>query len=95
MSYALALPEVDRSNWDAYRAVCDYMGQAVSPESFEESYLGDMEPAEYVEEYYHENGEVPDHLACYIDWESMARDWELNGDLIVVDGLLFNGHSLR
>ena len=95
MSYALALPEVDQSNWDAYRAICDYMGQAVSPESFEESYLGDVEPAEYVESYYHENGEVPDYLACYVDWEAMARDWELNGDLIAVDGLLFNGHSLR
>ena len=95
MSYALALPEVDQSNWDAYRAICDYMGQAVSPESFEESYLGDMEPAEYVEEYYMESDQIPDHLVCYIDWKSMARDWELNGDLIAVDGLLFNGHSLR
>ena len=95
MSYALALPEVDRSNWDAYRAVCNYMGQAVTPESFEESYLGDMEPAEYVESYYEENGEVPEYLACYVDWESMARDWVLNGDLIAVDGLLFHGHSLR
>jgi len=41
--------------------------------------------ADYAEELTEQCGEVPEHLAPYIDYESMGRDMELNGDLLVIE----------
>lgn len=41
--------------------------------------------ADYAQELTAECGNVPSHLAPYIDYESMGRDMQLNGDLIVIE----------
>ncbi|MBC52740.1 MAG: antirestriction protein [Gammaproteobacteria bacterium] len=41
--------------------------------------------ADYAEELTEQCGEVPEHLAPYLDYESMGRDMELNGDLLVIE----------
>jgi antirestriction protein len=40
--------------------------------------------ADYAQELTEGCGEVPDHLAPYIDYQAMGRDWELSGDLLTV-----------
>ena len=48
-------------------------------------YLGVFDSvADYVQEIIEETTEIPDHLAGYIDYASMARDMELNGDIFTV-----------
>lgn len=52
----------------------------------EDGYCGRYDSlAHYAQELTEESGDVPDHLAPYIDYESMGRDMELNGDLIVIE----------
>lgn len=44
--------------------------------------------ADYAEAYFDETGglsECPENLKAYIDWESMARDWILSGDVCELD----------
>lgn len=41
--------------------------------------------AHYAQELTEECGDVPNHLAPYIDYQSMGRDMELNGDLIALE----------
>ena len=40
--------------------------------------------ADYAEEFTTETTEIPQHLQYYIDYERMARDWELSGDIFTV-----------
>lgn len=45
--------------------------------------------AEYAESFCHDTGsldECPKHLVNYIDFDSMARDWILGGDVTEIDG---------
>jgi len=54
--------------------------------ALEESYNGCYSSlADYVEELTADTSEVPKHLAFYIDYERMARDMELNGDIFTVE----------
>ena len=49
-------------------------------------YLGAWENvADYVQEITEETTEIPNHLSGYIDYDSMARDMELNGDIFTVE----------
>jgi antirestriction protein len=41
--------------------------------------------AEYAEELTTETAVIPDHLIHYIDYEAMARDMELNGDVFTIE----------
>ena len=77
----------------AYLTLCNYLGEVVTEERFEEMFLGEQSAEEYVQEYYEQNETIPEALSYHIDWEGLANDWKLNGDLIEVDGLLFNGHA--
>ena len=51
----------------------------------EENYRGCYKSlADYAEELTEETGEIPENLRYYIDYERMARDMELNGDIFTV-----------
>ncbi len=54
--------------------------------SMEENYQGEYESiADYAQELTEETSEVPKHLAFYIDYESMAKDMELNSDIFTIE----------
>ena len=54
-------------------------------EAVEDSYLGEYESLrDYVMESV-DVSDVPEHILMYIDYDSMARDWELSGDIIVFE----------
>lgn len=40
--------------------------------------------ADYVQDITEECTAIPDSLRFYIDWQAMARDWEMSGDLFTV-----------
>ncbi len=67
-------------------------------DNFEEAYRGTYKSAgDYAEEFSADTGvEIPAHLATYIDWEAMERDWDMSGDInrIEDDGefYIFDGH---
>ena len=49
-------------------------------------YLGAFDSvADYVQEITEETVEIPEVLQFYIDFQSMARDMELNGDIFTVE----------
>jgi antirestriction protein len=59
----------------------DDLGEAM--EAVEENYLGEYES---LEDYARESVDiswVPENILMYIDYDSMASDWELSGDIIV------------
>lgn len=61
-----------------------YLDDAV--EKFEEAFRGTFKSAgDYVEELTRDTAEIPDFLEYYIDWEKMARDFELNGTIFMVE----------
>ncbi|MFH7028185.1 MAG: antirestriction protein ArdA [Heteroscytonema crispum UTEX LB 1556] len=54
--------------------------------TMKESYLGMYKSvAEYAQELTEETTEIPESLASYIDYESMANDMELSGDIHSVE----------
>lgn len=55
--------------------------------ALEESYCGVYRSlAEYAQGLTEETSDVPEHLAFYIDYEAMARDMELSGDIFSIQG---------
>jgi len=54
-------------------------------EAMADRYMGEHASlAEYVQELTEESTTVPQPLRYYVDWQAMARDAELNGDLFTV-----------
>ncbi|MCJ8270939.1 MAG: antirestriction protein ArdA [Psychrosphaera sp.] len=52
----------------------------------EESYQGSFKSlADYAQDLMEDTGDIPEHLAAYIDYESMARDMDLNGDIFTIE----------
>lgn len=52
----------------------------------EENYCGCYSSlADYAEEVIGDISNIPDHLACYIDYERMGRDMELGGDVYTIE----------
>lgn len=52
----------------------------------EDNYGGCYKSAEdYAQEMTEQTSEIPQHLAPYIDYSAMARDWQLSGDLLIVE----------
>lgn len=41
--------------------------------------------ADYAEQFTEETTDIPQVLRSYIDWEAMARDWEIGGDIITIE----------
>jgi len=65
---------------------CDYDIDSLEDE-FSESFCGKYESkADYAESFYREcYPPIPDSLKFYINWESMAQDWEYSGDFQFVE----------
>lgn len=58
---------------------------AEAEQALEERYHGcHTSLADYMQELTEETSTIPEHLRFYIDWQSMARDAELYGDLFTV-----------
>ena len=54
--------------------------------ALEENYNGCFSSlADYAEELITDTSEVPEHLAFYIDYDRMARDMEMSGDIFTVE----------
>ena len=41
--------------------------------------------ADYMEELTTESVTIPEALRCYVDWQAMARDAEIGGDLFTIE----------
>lgn len=55
-------------------------------EAINERYHGEFSDlADYVQEITEECIAIPESLRFYIDWKAMARDAEMNGDLITIE----------
>ena len=54
--------------------------------AIEDHYAGEYKSlADYAEELTEQTGDIPEHLAFYIDYERMGRDMELNGDVYTIE----------
>ena len=58
---------------DSKTALEHYHGEYASLEDYARQFTEDCGP------------KVPDGLALYIDYKSMAQDWEMSGDIFTVD----------
>ena len=68
-------------------AVLDYTSGDIEEarEALEDRYLGTYgELADYVQEVTEDCTTIPQRLAYYIDWQAMARDAEMSGDVFTV-----------
>lgn len=81
MSDEVELPaEVDESERGAWEAWLANGNDADSAEDFRDAYAGIWTTAgEYCESMFEES--EFDNVWYYIDWDVMARDWQLNGDM--------------
>ena len=54
--------------------------------AIEDHYAGEYKSlADYAEELTEQTGDIPEHLAFYIDYERMGRDMELSGDVYTIE----------
>lgn len=77
-------------------AIASYYGDNLEDvkRALEDCYIGQYASvADYAQEITEECTEIPEHLQYYIDYERMARDMELNGDIIDIE-LRFEEHHL-
>ena len=59
---------------------------ALAQSAIEDNYQGEYSSlADYAEELTTDTTEIPQHLAYYIDYEAMARDMQLNGDIFTLE----------
>lgn len=67
----------------AFAAWADYLGEIPTEDDFTESYMGQHgSAADYVAEFCADCFESPpEWCANYINYEAMARDWSINGDI--------------
>lgn len=70
----------------AAKLVSHFCGNISDAKRAYEGYQGCYESlADYAEEFCENCGyEIPDWANGYINWESMAIDWELNGDIFTI-----------
>ena len=55
-------------------------------QQLEDGYSGQWTSvADYVQDLTEQTTEIPEHLAYYIDYDRMARDMELNGEIFTVE----------
>jgi len=70
--------ESERGAWEAWLA----NGAPEDADLFRDTYYGEYgKVSDFVEEQVTETQDIPGFLEWYIDWELMARDWEINGDI--------------
>lgn len=59
---------------------------ALAQSAIEDNYQGKYTSlADYAEELTTDTTEIPQHLVYYIDYEAMARDMQLNGDIFTLE----------
>lgn len=95
----LELDEDDREIWGAYD---EHVGGGSDFITARDAYLGTWDSLEaYVENYWEDCGYKGDdswwHPSNYVDWERMARDLEMSGDVFTVDAddgevMVFSSH---
>lgn len=81
---------------DAFSAFVEVFNEPLTVElvdKFCEAYQGKYDSAEdYAQEYCEETGitsSIPDSFIYYINYEAMARDWILSGDIKFNNGYIF------
>ena len=63
--------------------VADDIEQA--QKAMDDQYRGEFKSvADYAQEFREDSSQVPEHLAGYIDYERMARDFEYSGDIYTI-----------
>lgn len=63
-----------------------FCGDIDAAEQAKDDYLGCYHSlADYAQELTEETSDIPEHLAFYIDYEAMARDMEMNGDIFTIE----------
>jgi antirestriction protein len=79
---------VDEDERDAFLVYCDNMMVSLSEideavvQDFREAYAGQWyKLSDFVAETVEDIDNIPEPYRYYIDYEAMARDWELNGDV--------------
>ena len=64
----------------------EYCGDLNEARRMMDNFLGCYSSvASYAQEFTEETTEIPESLQYYIDYEAMARDMQLNGDIIAID----------
>lgn len=83
MSDDTQLPDgVDESEREAFEVWIANGNDADDADGFRDAYRGEWrELADYVEEFVRDTQDIPTFLEYYVDWDLMARDWQLNGDV--------------
>lgn len=83
MSDETQLPdEVDESEREAFDIWVANGNDSDDGDGFRDAYCGQwFDVADYVEDLCSDTEDIPSWLEYYVDWKSMARDWELNGDI--------------
>lgn len=83
MSDDTQLPDgVDESEREPFEVWVHNGNDADDADGFRDAYAGEWgNLATYVEEVTRDLHQIPDWLEYYVDWELMARDWDLNGDV--------------
>lgn len=80
---AAFLAELGELGAEVLDHVCGDTDQA--RELMEGCYLGCHDSlADYLQELTEETVAIPESLRCYIDWQAMARDAEMSGDLFTI-----------
>ena len=78
--YAETLLEIGDSDAEPYRLACDNDSEVITEERFRECYCGHYESGEdYAEQFHEDCGTDLGPLASYIDWESVWRDYSIDG----------------
>jgi antirestriction protein len=87
--------EIDESQRDAWQCWLEN-GMEEDADQFLDSYMGEWSTvAEYAEEFVHDNYDVPEWCQYYIDYELMARDWDLSGDIWTANSETYTIHIFR
>ena len=64
----------------------EYCGDLEHSKSILENYIGCYSSlSDYAQELTEETTQIPENLSFYIDYEAMARDMKLNGEVISID----------
>ena len=75
-----------------------YSNLEEAQKAIDEAYYGCYgSAADYVQQLTEETNNVPEHLKYYIDYERMAEDWRMSGDIFTIETSsdevhIFSGH---
>ena len=68
--------------------IAHYGGVEEAKSALEDHYAGEYKSvSDFVQEMTEQTTEIPDSLIYYIDWDAMARDWEINDINVIETGV--------